>query len=229
VAASTLCSPLIDGPRRGCTIAGGTPVSRLLVSHDAPFGVSLQTADAVRLPQAIVVETLPEDGTLVSLGDGRIWYDHRPLAVHRWFEPAVVRRGELAGRGRPDGGSAVLADWRSLLGRGDGATPYGDDVLCGALLGMRATADPAGARLAHELDAARLSERTTPLSAALLRAAAAGWCIPEVADVVRGLRGGLSDVSVEVAALLAVGHSSGRGLWTGLRRVVSLDLAGMAA
>ncbi len=68
----------------------------------------------------------------------------------------------------------------SLVGRGEGLTPLGDDVVCGWLAAHRGAGTPT-----PEVDDAvrRLLPRTTTLSASLLVCALAG----EVADPVAGL------------------------------------------
>ncbi|MDX6297000.1 MAG: hypothetical protein QOI51_857, partial [Nocardioidaceae bacterium] len=113
------------------------------------------------------------------------------------------------------------------LGRGEGLTPYGDDVLCGALLGLLASGDPRGRWLAGEIRGADLRAHTTATSAVLLRCAADGWCLPELDDVLQTVRRDCPDPAA-VSRLLAVGHSSGHGLLTGLGTVLDLEL-GLAA
>lgn len=121
-----------------------------------------------------------------------------------------------------------------LLGRGSGLTPVGDDVLCGYL----ATAVAAGTTAATTAIAARVAQlahrRTTALSAQLLACATAGEVLPEFAALVRRLSdpgsgpradpgsgpradpGDGQNPDAALAALVAVGHSSGAGLALGL-------------
>jgi hypothetical protein len=97
------------------------------------------------------------------------------------------------------------AQWTDLLGRGPGLTPAGDDVLAGLLAG-RAAYGPDDRALADAICALAPS-RTTALSAALLRHAARGECIPEVAAFTAALTGA-GPVGPAAARLLAVGHTS---------------------
>jgi Protein of unknown function (DUF2877) len=123
-----------------------------------------------------------------------------------------------SGTPRPRGPGLVVGAGRitpatvgGLIGRGDGLTPYGDDVVCGWLALHRAT----GVSTVAVDDAVRQAlPRTTTLSATLLECALAG----EVADAVGGyLRALGSRGETEArAALEAVGHSSGRGLAHGI-------------
>lgn len=120
-----------------------------------------------------------------------------------------------------DGAAAGLAG-RRLVGLGPGLTPAGDDVLAGLLVALHRL--PTEGRFHRELTdlraplaavAVEAAGHTTSLSATLLGCAARGAAagpVLEVADALAG-RGG-----VEPAArrLLAVGHSSGRDLATGL-------------
>ncbi len=91
-----------------------------------------------------------------------------------------------------------------LVGRGDGLTPYGDDLLCGWLAVRRAARVPT-----PEVDAEvrSLLPRTTLLSATLLECAMAGEALPELAAYLRDPRA--------AASLQAVGGSSGQGLLAG--------------
>jgi hypothetical protein len=94
----------------------------------------------------------------------------------------------------------------ALVGRGDGLTPVGDDVLAGWLVATRA----AGRDTTAVADAVEAHlPRTTGLSAALLRHAAAGEAIAPFRAVLA--TGG----AAAVADLLAVGHTSGAGMLLG--------------
>ncbi|WP_289019383.1 DUF2877 domain-containing protein [uncultured Ornithinimicrobium sp.] len=111
---------------------------------------------------------------------------------------------------------------RSLVGLGPGLTPAGDDVLCGVLLGLRATGGEQ-ARSALEREVAPLLGRTTALSATLLRHAAAGYAVPPLVALLRAWHAGadehrLAALAVEVAA---VGHTSGAALLLGLATVLA--------
>jgi hypothetical protein len=147
------------------------------------------------------LETLP-DVVVASVRDGVLHLDDQPLAVGRLVDvtvPPLTRTG-----------SAGEIDVVALVGRGDGLTPYGDDVLCGWLAAHRAAgiATP-------EVDAAvrALTDRTTLLSATLLDCAMHGEVIPEFAAWVAAL--GTEAEQPRSAALARVGHTSGRGLLEG--------------
>ncbi|MEU6006618.1 DUF2877 domain-containing protein [Streptomyces sp. NPDC047453] len=103
----------------------------------------------------------------------------------------------------------------ALLGLGPGATPSGDDFLCGLLLAAQMQPRPPDWLAALADVAAEADALTPPVSAALLRHAAEGLCIPQVAELLRAAATG-GDPSGPVAALLAVGHSSGCDLLHGL-------------
>ncbi len=96
--------------------------------------------------------------------------------------------------------------------RGDGLTPYGDDVLCGWLAIHRAAGVPS-----PDLDEAvrRLLPRTTLFSATLLDCAMRGEVIPEFAAYAASL--GTPAQAAAEATLTAVGHTSGAGLLEGAR------------
>jgi hypothetical protein len=116
--------------------------------------------------------------------------------------------------GDPDASVAVA---ERLLGRGQGLTPSGDDVLAGFLVGAAAFGVAAAAM--REAIATLAPARTTALSAALLAHAARGECIDELAGVAAVLiteRRRQEQADRAVSRLLAVGHSSGRALARGL-------------
>ncbi len=111
-------------------------------------------------------------------------------------------------------------DVARMIGRGDGLTPLGDDVLCGWLALHRA----AGVET-PEVDAAVRAhlDRTTLLSATLLDCAIHGEVIPEFAAWVAD-----PGDPERAAALTSVGHTSGAGLLHG-GRLALLHLQGVAA
>jgi hypothetical protein len=116
--------------------------------------------------------------------------------------------------------AAAVAD---LVGRGDGLTPLGDDVLCGWLAVHRA----AGVATPAVDDAVRRAlPRTTTLSATLLECALAGEVADVAADYLRAL--GTPHASAARAALAALGHTSGEGLAHGIDLAVAA-LSGEAA
>ena len=105
--------------------------------------------------------------------------------------------------------ASVAAD---LLGRGEGLTPLGDDVLAGWLALHRA-AGVATPEVDEVVGTAR--ERTTLLSATLLDCATHGEVLPEYAAWLRSL--GTADEPARVRGLHAVGSTSGAGLHLGGR------------
>ena len=178
-----------------------------------------------------------EDGTL-GLGGWQLqvgqWWDSRPVLPP--VGPAALRQEVAAIRGRftpvDDGGlgealaasdpQAVLAAARRLMGNGPGLTPLGDDVLAGAVAAARLLGESVGnhrlcrvvAEVAPALCAAA-RERTTALAATLLRHAGRGEVDDASEALLRALCG-QGDPGTALDRLLAVGHSSGRGLATGI-------------
>lgn len=161
--------------------------------------------DAARIPTASPAAAL---GTPRSRGAGLV--------------PATGASEALAGLGPVPAeiDAVAVAD---LVGRGDGLTPLGDDLLSGWLVAHRAAgvATPA-------VDAAvrRALPRTTTLSATLLECALAGECPDLVAAYLRAL--GTPRQGTARAALEALGHSSGSGLAHGVDLALTA-LAGRVA
>src|SRR5690625_550586 len=102
----------------------------------------------------------------------------------------------------------------SVLGKGTGLTPFGDDVVCGLLATLLAAGVP-GARDLRERALELAAARTTPLSASLLRRAGAGDVLPAFARVVSDLSTGSDRLTAGVSTLLAIRHTSGAGMLLG--------------
>jgi len=169
-------------------------------------GVVGTRATAVPCALRTALDRLPEV-VAASVRDGVLHLDDQPLVVGRLVDASVPRLSRS--------GSAGEIDVAALVGRGDGLTPYGDDVLCGWLAAHRA-ADIA----TPEVDAAVRAalDRTTLLSATLLDCAMRGEVIPEFAAWVAALGTHLEES--RAAALARVGHTSGRGLLEGATRAM---------
>jgi len=132
-------------------------------------------------------------------------------AIGAAIPPALVV--ELVALATPTGPSGIgPGAVPRLVGRGDGLTPLGDDVLCGWLATTRAAgvATP-------EVDAAvrEHAHRTTLLSATLLDCAMHGEVLPEFGAWLSSL--GTADEPSRATQLLRVGASSGAGLLAGAR------------
>lgn len=200
--------------------------------------IGLLAASAARVPCGLrsrLGHFSPDEGLSAYLDkEGVLHIDSRPLSVGRVVEVHVPRfdRGELL-RNTADSitctatppaavvefvvsaaSAGITVDAvRRLLGRGEGLTPLGDDVLCGWLATHRAYAVAT-----PEVDAAVRAGlgRTTLLSATLLECALEGEVLPELGDWLSAV--GTPDLarrSRRADALLAVGASSGAGLMAG--------------
>lgn len=131
-----------------------------------------------------------------------------PLAALR----GAVRRADL---------DAALRTATRLVGLGPGLTPAGDDILAGTVAGLVLLGHPDAERFGAGVYALAAG-RTTELSRALLRHAAAGRVSGEFAGVVRGLVG-QGDLTGALGTLLATGATSGRAMALGL--CTAIDLA----
>ncbi len=193
---AVVSSSAAPGPYLDCGslhLGGRVLVTGRIVDVRAP------RVDAARIPTASPAAAM---GTPRSRGAGLV----RALASSGAIPPAVT--------------ADTVAD---LVGRGEGLTPLGDDVLCGWLVAHRA----AGVATPAVDDAVRRAlPRTTTLSATLLACALAGECAGLVSDYLRAL--GTPRRSEARAALESLGHSSGAGLAHGVDLALE-SLAGRAA
>jgi hypothetical protein len=221
---SILCASLLDGPRQPLHVVHQSRNAYQLADGQGTVRLCLADGSAVRLPHACTVRRLPAPSNSLHIGAGCLEWGASTYRVVRWRAPArpvlPALRQQIAARA----GEHLRSRWRRWVGRGDGLTPYGDDVVCGALVALHAAGEPAAIRVSAEIAAAPLERCTTATSAALLRLAATGWCIDPVADYLSAQASG-GQVETARAALLAVGSSSGRGLLEGIGMVCGVEAA----
>jgi hypothetical protein len=136
-----------------------------------------------------------------------------PAAV-RMVPPRTAAHGLAAYRALPPTIDTTML--RRLVGHGGGLTPLGDDVLCGWLAVLHATG-----RLTDDVaDRVRAAApRTTLLSATLLDCALHGEVLPEFAAYVAAL--GTPAEPAAARTLMAIGHTSGAGLWFGAEHALT--------
>lgn len=252
VAASAALGPILARPTEGTLLGAGASGAWARVEDEVvvigPQG-GVRMPNGVEAPARVLQGLVPGDecalegGTLTvgawALAFAASWDPHPVLPR---IDPALLRRRATSLRGSfppvddcglgaalaaadPD---SVLAAARCLIGKGPGLTPLGDDVLAGALAGSLLLGEAVGDRALRQLVAgvtpgicALARERTTALSATLLRHACRGEVDDASAGLLRALCG-RGDLDAALDSLLAMGHSSGTGLATGL-------LAGAAA
>ncbi|MCB9943518.1 MAG: DUF2877 domain-containing protein [Geminicoccaceae bacterium] len=150
-----------------------------------------------------------------------VWLDGR--SARRWHpdpwpSPDCIQgcMQLVAGRCRD---VPVASGGLSLLGRGEGLTPDGDDIIAGMMLAWRAV----GARFDATPVLAAAAERTHAISLAHLRAAAHGYASAPVHAALAALLDpeySYSDLAPAMAGLDAVGHSSGRSTLTGIKQAL---------
>ena len=130
-----------------------------------------------------------------------------PLAALR----GAVRRADL---------DAALRTATRLIGMGPGLTPAGDDVMAGTVAGLVLLGHPAAPRFAAGVTALAAC-RTTELSRAVLRHAAAGRVSSEYAAVLHALVGE-RPLAPAVDALLTSGSTGSRATALGLCTAIDL-------
>lgn len=224
LAGSTACAPLIDGPVVALRVAHRGRLAWQLADPAGRVVATLGRVGAIRLPCSLEVPALPAQPPPLAAGRGVLEWGGQSVRVSRWFPPRRPSAPALRPRVQPAPVRRLVAGWRTLLGQGDGLTPYGDDVLSAALVTLRAAGHPAGPAWAAAVADSALEQHTTATSAALLRAATRGWCIDPLADLLEALGRGLPTTDV-AGRLRRVGHSSGLGLLAGVRTVLGPTVA----
>ena len=212
-AASTLLGPLAG--RRRLRL---TEVARTRVSVHYETGVPavpvlcVALPEAVRLPATLLTSRLPDASALVEPAAS--------ISVTRWWRPARPARLAVPGPAvldRLPRSTYATLDPLGLVGRGEGLTPQGDDLLAAALVTARAAGDPRLPGWCARTRLALATRRTTAVSRGLLHHALDGWATPELADLLAALGGADADaVDRAVARLLAVGRTSGASLLDGV-------------
>ncbi|WP_167002006.1 DUF2877 domain-containing protein [Mumia sp. ZJ430] len=235
-AATAGVAAVLRGPRRVATIVARSPYA--VYAQDRHTVVAVLARDAVVVPCGLATGwNHVGDAREVVLGAGRCTVDGREVRVGRLVDatvrPVIADAGPVAADadellaavmphlpGLPEGTyDALRADdpaaATALLGRGPGLTPLGDDVLAGWLVGRYARGHRGGRVAAAVLTDA--PARTTTVSAVLLAHAVRGEAVPQ-------LRAYLADPEdpTTLAALRAVGHTSGTGLALGVALSVPL-------
>ncbi|MFH2073680.1 MAG: DUF2877 domain-containing protein [Actinomycetota bacterium] len=194
---------------------------------DRPFGEILPGEEVMVGGGAIVFASLRIEAVR--------WFDSRPAlpastaaAVSRVaasLEGVAVRpmadHGFLEALIQDDDGAALEAA-RLLIGFGDGLTPSGDDLIAGTIAAMLLIGGSLGAATAvamvGRLESPLLDHAaaaTTSLSASLLGHAFRGEVAAPAGALLAALAG-RGDPATAVAALNAVGHSSGPALAAGV-------------
>lgn len=215
----------------------------VLVPDESFFGSGLRHGDTVLVGEGRVL-----------VGEGRVRSASAVLEVRRTWTPPMLEpadlldphRTEIVRRvvheidsspyrpGRPDLGrlaTDVLRDPGQvvrLLGLGPGLTPSGDDVVAGMLLTLRAAGRHDSAQVSALMtEVVTGLGCTTALSGTLLGAAARGYAVPPVVELLAALRGPTPDgrVGQLVRTVAAIGHSSGADLLVGVRTVLTDVLA----
>lgn len=132
------------------------------------------------------------------------WCDDWPEPTHLPAEIECALHKLLQSIANEDATSCQAAVYE-LAGRGNGLTPTGDDILVGALYGLWVWKP---VQKWMDLIVETAAPRTTSLSAAFLRAAAAGEATIHWHRLANG-------EAAAVEQILAIGHTSGRDAWAG--------------
>jgi hypothetical protein len=184
-------------------------------------------------------------GATVEVGHARVMLEGLAVTIGRWWDPRPtlspttheelsvalaglpndvpdINSSQLYGALVARSAGGILHASRSLLGKGPGLTPEGDDYLAGALAAMRLLGEALGREQIVSLIAgisvplARLTEaRTTTFSAALIQSALRGQVAEPAGALLRALAG-RGDIPASHLGLIRVGHSSGPALAAGI-------------
>ena len=257
VAASAALTDVLTGPPVGAVVRGA---GRLACYLDVGRSILvIETADGAGLPNAVQMgpDATPLQaarGDAVTIGHGELCGAGWHAVVRRWWNPNVAvgpvdaHALTAAARHLGDPGETVqrltlavrvadraeiLAASRSLVGRGPGLTPAGDDVLAGLLATLRvlgpALDEPAAAHADAVADALARAvvdyavTHTPALSAQLLSFANRSAVARPVAGVLRAIAGD-GNLARACLALSRLGHTSGRDLLRGIAVAVDAML-----
>lgn len=238
--ASRALAGLLDGPVQPLSVLG-TPRGATYLRTASGDVLAVVGPGVPRLPMAVVLGADPCLPRLrpATIGGGHLRLGEVEVRAVRWWDPRPVLSPadrvvlaanvdrlaglvvapllapvpqSLAAAVRGDDGELAGRAARSLAGLGPGLTPAGDDVLVGLLSALSVLG---GSPVTLDAVRAAAYGRTTDLSLALLRHAAAGECIDRVGGLLQALAG-YGEVEPAYRRLAAVGHSSGPALAAGV-------------
>lgn len=202
-----------------------------------PIGIVLPPAAAELMP--VSVAGSPVSRGEISIGWGAITLAEVRYPVLRWWNPGIPAL-DLPAQSITSGVAELsLADphesstefasglaalrvgddegaVRYLIGVGGGLNPVGDAVLVGALAALAAWAPDSAARRGLAVAVAGAAERTTPVSAALLRSAVTGFAISELSRFLTALSSGESAADAAMAELTTAMGDSGEAMTLGV-------------
>ncbi|HLR85607.1 MAG TPA: DUF2877 domain-containing protein [Nocardioidaceae bacterium] len=234
----------LGGPRREADVVHFGTDAVYLDDDGACLGLLTRSAVAVPCGLQTTLRDVPPAGRIAHIGGGHLEVSGVQVHVGRLVDASVPRlnacsttptvladaygdrledvRAELPASALSALRNAETTAVRSLLGRGSGLTPVGDDVLCGWTATRHGLGTPSVPVIRAIQAGARAS--TTRLSATLLDRACAGEVIPQFRQLLLALRAPTASapaIGRAVDALLAVGHTSGAGLLLGATIAVS--------
>ncbi len=131
--------------------------------------------------------------------------------------------------GNASGDAPVRKAVEALLGLGKGLTPAGDDYLSGALIALAEIGDARRFAVLASVVGHMAPGRTGRVSVAHLLAATEGMAAEPLHCIVRALLAGGEELDAALAALDAVGHSSGRDALAGALTVLESVAFGSAS
>jgi hypothetical protein len=183
----------------------------------------LQTLARRHSPQGSLLELLGDQPRTGRVGSpfGRAQSGGSPLAAIDAHATLAQEAAEVLGKGWEGDAALLRVGATRLAGLGGGLTPAGDDFLTGVMVWAWLAHPTPGTVCRHLLEAA--APRTTILSAAFLRAAAAGECSVVWHRLLAVLANEKEQrLTQAVREVLAYGQTSGADalagfLWMGLR------------
>jgi hypothetical protein len=213
------------------------PPLRLTVGDEVVIGRGALTAGGRDLPVQRWWDPVVRIGSSRLDAAGVAVVSAMLRSAARSVDPGAMSRPDTtdlteALRRRDAAGLAVAT--RALLGRGAGLTPAGDDVLAGTLATLRVLGPSCSPAVAGDAEAMAdviagavtgvAHERTTALSAQLLRHADRGAVALPVADVLRAVAG-RGELVGAAARLAGMGHTSGGDVLMGIALAVDTMLS----
>ncbi len=249
--ASTAIRDALSEPQTPATVLGSTSHAVWLFADGDVIVASTRDATRLPNGVEIAADAAEDvfrsvrHGAPATVGLGQVLFEGLTIDVVRWWDPRPALRSTSATQLAeaivdlpatvPDlvsqplsaalsagSATAILVAAESLIGRGPGLTPEGDDYLAGALAAIRALGDALGRTdTAPMLDSIAdpltqlARSRTTTFSAALIDHAVGGRVAAPAASLMRALTG-RGDIADSYEDLAHVGHTSGPALAAGM-------------
>jgi len=215
-AASSLLAPLLAEKLTHLEVLGSSTEISWFKLNDQVLTVQRASPGSARaLPTSIFTPVGSSLKSQLELREAQLWLNGRELRISRWWLPPRAQLSSYSGIFGPE------PEVATLLGRGAGLTPEGDDLIAGWLVAARSISHPSFETIWVQVKE-NSTLRTTSFSAALLDYAGKGFGIESLINYVSARLTNAPNTQLMKRRLETVGHTSGKALALGVEMAIGL-------